>query len=73
MPRFIDLSVPLETGIASDPPHLVPQIDHVDHDAGAIEFAAMTGLDTSQFLDGKGAAAETCRITTHNGTHLDAP
>jgi kynurenine formamidase len=73
MPRIIDLSVPLETGIASDPPNLLPQIDYMDHDGGAAEFEAMTGLSRSQFLDGKGAAAETCRITTHNGTHLDAP
>lgn len=71
--RFIDISVPLETGIASDPPHLVPQITYLDHAAGAVEFAQMTGLDQSDFLDGAGCAAETCHITTHNGTHLDAP
>lgn len=73
MPKFIDISVPLETGIASDPPHLVPQIDYMDHDAGAAEFEAMSGIPRAKFLQGKGPAAETCRITTHNGTHLDAP
>lgn len=73
MTRFIDISVPLETGIASDPPHLVPQIDYLDHDAGAAEFERMSGLARAQFLEGKGPAAENCRITTHNGTHLDAP
>lgn len=73
MRRFIDLSVPLEAGIASDPPHLVPQIDYMDHQDGAVEFEQMTGLDRSQFLGGEGCAAEVCRITTHNGTHLDAP
>ena len=48
--RFIDISVPLESGITSDPPHLVPQIDYMDHQAGAAEFEGMTGLDRSQFL-----------------------
>ncbi|WP_071799413.1 cyclase family protein [Natronohydrobacter thiooxidans] len=73
MPQIIDLSVPLETGIASDPPNLLPEIDYMEHDAGALEFAAMTGLEPAQLLEGKGAAAENCRITTHSGTHLDAP
>lgn len=73
MPRFIDISVPLETGVASDPPHLLPQIDYMDHDVGAAEFEGMSGLSRDKFLEGKGPAAETCRITTHNGTHLDAP
>lgn len=73
MPTIIDISVPLETGVASDPPHMLPQIDYLDHDDGAAEFEAMSGLDRAQFLDGKGPAAERCRITTHNGTHLDAP
>jgi kynurenine formamidase len=73
MPRFIDLSVPLEAGVASDPPHLVPKIDYKDHHDGATEFEQMTGLDRSQFLEGEGCAAEMCHITTHNGTHLDAP
>jgi len=73
MTRIIDLSVPLETGIASDPPNLLPEIDYLDHDVGAAEFEGMSGLDRSQFLEGKGPASERCRITTHNGTHLDAP
>ena len=73
MPKIIDLSVPLETGIASDPPGLLPEIDYHDHDTGAAEFEVMTGLNRAQFPDGKGAASERCRITTHNGTHLDAP
>ena len=73
VPSIIDISVPLEAGIASDPPHLVPQIEYMDHDTGAAEFEVMSGLDRSQFLEGKGPAAEFCRLTTHNGTHLDAP
>ena len=36
MPRkFIDLSVALETGIVSDPPMALPEIEYVDHHGNA--------------------------------------
>ena len=73
MPTIIDLSVPLEAGIASDPPGLRPEIDYMDHAEGAAEIERMTGISTQHLPDGAGWAAEKCRITTHNGTHLDAP
>lgn len=31
MPRFIDISVALEAGIASDPPIMLPEIDYLTH------------------------------------------
>ncbi len=74
MPRhFVDLSVPLKAGIASDPPPLRPHIDYMAHDEGAKEFEEMAGVPVDRQLEGKGCASETCRITTHSGTHLDAP
>ena len=33
--RFVDLSVPLETGIAPDPPMALPQIEYFGHDQTA--------------------------------------
>ena len=49
-------------------------IDYVDHDTGAQELvAAFPGLDVEQLPDGKGWAVERVRISTHNGTHMDAP
>ena len=71
--RFVDLSVPLKAGIASDPPPLRPHIDYMAHDEGAKEFEEMAGVPVDRQLEGKGCASETCRITTHSGTHLDAP
>ncbi len=71
--RFVDLSVALKAGIASDPPPLRPHIDYMAHDAGAKEFEEMAGVPVDRQLEGKGCASETCRITTHSGTHLDAP
>jgi kynurenine formamidase len=71
--RIVDLSVPLKSGIASDPPPLRPKITYRDHAFGAAEFAPMAGLKPSDLLGGAGPASEECVITTHAGTHLDAP
>ena len=73
MQTIIDLSVPLEAGIASDPPGLRPEIDYMAHAEGAAEVERMTGINPQDLPDGAGWASERCRITTHNGTHLDAP
>ncbi|WP_265519274.1 cyclase family protein [Nitratireductor luteus] len=72
--RMIDLSVDLRAGIASDPPNMLPTIEYLDHDAGAHDFVQMfPGLSVSQLPEGKGAALERVILTTHNGTHMDAP
>lgn len=75
--RFIDLSVPLmnpENGGAADPPGMIPQIDYVGHQAGAQQMAAMfPGLKPADLPDAEGWAVETLKLTTHNGTHMDAP
>ena len=71
--RIIDISVPLQAGIASDPPHMLPQIDYVDHHATAPDLAAFFGVPVSALPGGEYAAVENVRISTHNGTHLDAP
>ena len=72
--RIIDLSVALKAGIASDPPNMLPSIEYRDHKEGGREFAAtFPGLKPEQLPDSEGAAIERVTITTHNGTHLDAP
>ncbi len=71
--RIIDISVPLMTGIVSDPPHMLPQIDYIDHHRSAPALAAFFGVPVSALPDGEYAAMETVTISTHNGTHLDAP
>ena len=72
--RIIDLSVALKAGIASDPPSMLPSIEYRNHKQGAEEFATtFPGLKPEQLPDGEGAAIEQVKITTHNGTHLDAP
>ncbi len=72
--RIVDLSVPLETDIASDPPVMLPEIDYLDHQATAEQVAAFfPGLKKQDLPGGEGWAIERLRIATHNGTHLDAP
>ncbi len=71
--RIIDISVPLKAGIVSDPPHMLPQIEYIDHHASAPALAAYFGVPVSALPDGEYAAVEQVTISTHNGTHLDAP
>jgi kynurenine formamidase len=72
--RFVDLSVTLENNPYTDPPPLLPKIDYMDHQQGWPEMAAMfPGLEMSQLPGKESWAAERLEITTHSGTHMDAP
>ena len=72
--RFIDLSVPLETGVASDPPAFAPRIDYMTHDQTAPQMMAFfPGLRPDDLPGGEGWSVERLTIWSHNGTHLDAP
>jgi kynurenine formamidase len=75
MPRqIIDISVPLANDIPADPPIQKPSITYVDHlqSMGQI-LPFFPGLEASDLPDGQGWAVEQVTISTHNGTHLDAP
>lgn len=71
--RFIDLSMPLDDVVPVDPPFLRPKIEYKDHIGGLKDMYAMYGILPEQLPDGQGLAAETVTITTHSGTHVDAP
>jgi kynurenine formamidase len=75
MPRkLVDLSIYLENDVLSDPPMLAPRIEYQKHADTMPEFLAMLpGVKPEDFPDGQAAAAEWVRLTTHSGTHLDAP
>ena len=74
MTRFLDLSIALEADVPSDPPGMTPQITYLNHDVGAQALAAIfPGLAVSDLPEGKGWAVEHMTMSTHNGTHMDAP
>ncbi|MEO0999131.1 MAG: cyclase family protein [Pseudomonadota bacterium] len=72
--KLIDLSVALETGIQSDPPIMLPEIDYFTPAETAEQVMAFfPGLEKDQLPGSEGWGIERLRIATHNGTHLDAP
>ncbi|NDV09246.1 cyclase family protein [Rhodococcus sp. IEGM 248] len=74
MRRIIDLSVSLQAGIPSDPPGHLPEINYLDHAHtrdDLLQFFPGTRVD--DLPDGEGWAIERIQLSTHNGTHLDAP
>ncbi len=72
--RIIDISVALQSDIASDPPGNEPKITYIDHKQSApMVCAFFPGLTPDQLPDGEGWAVERVEMSTHNGTHLDAP
>lgn len=72
--KIIDLSIAIENKLPSDPPMMIPQIDYVDHQQGADQMTTFfPGLKKEHLPDGLGWALESITLTTHSGTHLDAP
>ena len=72
--RLIDISVPLENDVAADPPPLRPKIRYRTHAETAPEVCLFfPGLKPSDLPDGEGWAIEMLEVSTHNGTHVDAP
>ena len=72
--RLVDISVSLENDVPADPPDMRPRIDYIAHQEGASQIAAnFPGLLPQDLPDGMGWAAERVQLSTHNGTHLDAP
>lgn len=71
---IIDLSIPIEDGLPSDPPQQIPSIDYQNHAWTAKTMASFFGDATVDDLpEGNGWAIEFCTLSTHSGTHLDAP
>ncbi len=72
--RFVDLSIYLENDVISDPPPLQPHITYERHkDSFARMAPFFPGLKQEELPDGEAWAVESVTLTTHNGTHLDAP
>ncbi|TKT82555.1 cyclase family protein [Aquamicrobium sp. LC103] len=74
MTRIIDLSVPIANDIPADPPIQIPSIEYIDHKQSLPQLLPFfPGLKPEDLPDGEGWAVERVVLSTHNGTHLDAP
>jgi kynurenine formamidase len=72
--QLIDLSISIEPDLPSDPPMMIPQVEYVDHHAGAEQMEQFfPGLKREDLPNHLGWALENITLTTHSGTHLDAP
>ena len=74
MSKFIDLSVAIENNEHTDHPGGSPKVTYHHHGETAAGLANFfPGLQASDLPDGEGWAVETIALSTHNGTHMDAP
>ncbi len=72
--RLVDLSIPLTNDVISDPEVMRPSVTYMTHDETWQQIAAFfPGLTREDLPDGEGWAVERLTLSTHNGTHMDAP
>lgn len=68
--KIIDLSIPLEDS-PSEPQNV--EVIHEAHDKGVTGMAGSFGCNEEDLPDGLGWAVDTLTLSTHAGTHVDAP
>lgn len=72
--RFLDLSVPIENGMSADYSDNQPQITYYGHrDTVSAWQSRYPALDPRVLPNQEAYANERISLTTHNGTHVDAP
>ena len=74
MTRYVDLSIAIENEVKSDPAPYGPKITYLHHGETFHQLAPFfPGLTEDQLPEGESWAVEMLELTTHNGTHMDAP
>lgn len=71
--RIIDLSITLTNDVVTDPPYARPKIEYFNHHDTAPRISEFFGIGKTDLPEGEYAALERVTLSTHNGTHLDAP
>ncbi|MFD1949798.1 cyclase family protein [Sphingomonas arantia] len=73
--RILDLSIAIDPDVVTDPPFMRPTITRQTHRETVAEAALFfPGITAETMAGGQGfAASEMLTLSTHNGTHLDAP
>src|ERR1700744_3331457 len=72
--RIVDLSSPLDNETVYDYPFMRPKIDYRSNTDTAAQLCEIfPGLRPEDLPEGEAWAIEQIQLTTHNGTHMDAP
>ncbi|MGV9172051.1 MAG: cyclase family protein [Promethearchaeia archaeon] len=75
--KFYDLSIPITSpdDLVFDPPLTQPKIEYSSHEEGAdqMQFIFRKLQPEKHLPNGKGWATEKLTLSTHSGTHMDAP
>ncbi|MDB5578551.1 MAG: cyclase family protein [Bradyrhizobium sp.] len=72
--RLVDLSIALDNEVEADPPGAGPKINYFSHKQTTQQLVGyFPGLTAEDLPGGEGWAVERIDISTHNGTHMDAP
>ena len=73
--RFVDLSIELDNDLIADPEFMRPKITYLKHkETLPGPGQPFHGIPPEAYPGGEGyASAEWVTLSTHNGTHLDAP
>jgi kynurenine formamidase len=72
--RLVDLSIALENGVEADPPGSGPTIEYLAHNETFDRLGSyFPGLKQADMPGGESWAIELIQLSTHNGTHMDAP
>ncbi len=72
--KIIDLSVAIESDLPSDPPKYRPHINYVNHRDSVEEMLGhFPGAAAKDLPEGNGWAVEFAELSSHSGTHMDAP
>ncbi len=72
--QIIDISIPIENDVQSDPPGYCPKVEYLDQKSSVPQLLQFfPGLKEDDLPGGEAWAIEWVHLMTHNGTHLDAP
>lgn len=74
MTRFVDISMSLQNDVPADPPGYEFSIEYKSHqDTLPMLQRRYEGLQPEELPNAEAFALETVHLSTHNGTHIDAP
>ena len=72
--KIVDISVTLDNDVILDHANMIPKIEYRDNKQNAwMLLDAFPGLKADDLPNQAGWAFEVATLSTHNGTHMDAP